>query len=100
MQTSMNGYTVSVLKADKLTTNALKNAMKRKISRCALKTCEVFDEETEKNLGEIENLKLAFEHEIFRTRINHTIQIGDASFTYANIFEVGLIAKGKIIYFE
>ena len=97
MQTSMNGYTVSVLNADKLTNNALKNAMKRKISRCTLKTCEVFDEETERYLDEIENLNLAFEHEIFRTRISHTIQIGDASFTYANIFEVGLIAKGNNI---
>ena len=94
MQTTINGYTILVLKADKLTTNNLKNAMKRKIKRCANKTCETFDEEIEKSLKEIENLNLAFEHEIFRTRISHTIQIGDASFTYTNIFEIGLIAKG------
>ena len=95
MQVSSNGYTVVVRKADKLTTNPLKMAVKKKIQRCIDKKCNEFDTETENRLIEIENMRIAFEHEIFRTRISHSIQIGDAAFTYTNIFEIGLISKGK-----
>ena len=95
MELSVNGYTVRVLKASRLATNQLKNAMRKKIIRGIQRKWETFDNETEAKLKEIENMNLSFEHEIFRTRVSHTIEIGDASFTYANIFEIGLITKGK-----
>ena len=98
MQVNMNDYSVRVLKADKLTTNPLKNAMKKRIHRSANSSNEEFEEEVEIKLQEIEDLNLAFEHEMFRTRVGHIINIGDATFAYTNIFEISVITKGIITY--
>ena len=85
---------VRVIKAERLNSAPLKKAMVKKIERSIDNSWEILDDETETQLQEIEKLNLSYEHEIFRTRVSHTISIGDVSFTYANIIEIGLVTKG------